>query len=152
MIKQGHSRIGYVRYGGSESHYSVADRLAGYEQAMNLAGLAPLICQVNESIQLPVDVFCEKLIDENPLITAWVCYGDNVAVALSLVLINRGMDIHKVYQIGTPSAGISVLDHMTKYLPVVVTPEKWTKVGSIAVQMLLKKIKNPDRRLPANSV
>ena len=152
MIDHGHKHIGYAKFGGSSNHYSIEQRLKGYTQSMQKAGLKPLIRQNLNAQERDIHVCSQKLIQDHPQVTAWVCYGDNIAISICLQWLKQGKDVGNKHHVGTTAAGMSIPDRMLQYFPITTTPRIWSSVGHQAVNMLLKKIKSPQRRQSSKAI
>jgi LacI family transcriptional regulator len=152
FISKGHHRIGYLTPKFHTPHYSLQDRLYGYENAMQEAALEAAIFEDHPGTQCNRRLYCHDLVKTNPQITAWVCYGDTIAIHVCEQLTTLGYDVGKTHLVGTVGAGVSLPNFYMEQYPIHITPYIWAAVGQQAIKTLLKKIKNPSRRQASVSV
>ena len=137
---------------GTAPHYSVSDRLSGYQTAIEELGLKPNVFAFIKGETHDLRQRCLEQVKANPQITAWICYGDSTAVIICHALEMTGITVGKTHQVATVSAGISMpIGHMKRY-PILLTPHIWAQVGQEAVKMLMNKITNPNRRQGSQAV
>lgn len=152
FISRGHHRIGYLTPKLHTLHYSLQDRLHGYENAIQKAGLEAAIFEDQSGAQRNRRLYCHDLVKANPQITAWVCYGDTIAIHVCEQLTSLEYNVGKTHLVGTVGAGVSLPNGHLEQYPIHITPYIWAAVGQQAVKTLLKKIKNPSRRQASVSV
>lgn len=139
LLDQGHRRIGYARFTG-QSHYSAADRAAGYRAAMTRAGLA-----------------CDELLDEDIadhryLEASWQWLAR--PHRLTAVLAYTPETLWQLHRVATERLGLRVpedlalisfspvpIQHAGLRMPTVLLPER--AMGERAVELLVQKIQKP---------
>jgi LacI family transcriptional regulator len=147
FLELGHTRIGYADY-SSSAHYSATDRCQGYEAAMTEAGLPTWInrpsgekfantweeriADMTARLQAPdrptaLMTYTPHMI--TPIMTAAQTLGIRVPEDLSVIVVSENQH---------PSFG-KVFDTM-------LLPEY--AIGRSAVELLLRKIEEPDAPLP----
>lgn len=152
LLKMGHQRIAYSDFSHGPDypspHYSVPDRLAGYQQAMQQAGLAPRLWIAEQGEKIPgaqrVAYVIEQLKrPDRP--TAVVSYNHNDLIVIHAAAMSLGLSIPSDLSV----VGFSPKLNTPLGVPMgsVLLPE--VRMGQEAVRMLLKKISNPSRLLPA---
>ena len=143
LVRLGHRRIAFLQL-TITTHYSAADRLAGYQEAITAAGLPPLVermagndltwcAQVIEWLrrpQRPTAVVAASPLEAQTLIMACAHAGVQVPRDLSVVAISE-----------------SPLTHLGLDLTRVVVP--FHDLGVHAVRMLLARIGEPQEAVPA---
>ncbi len=153
LLDLGHQRIAFLNMGvlpdGSHSHYSSADRQAGYEQSLARAGHEPVIWspagQMNRrqrfglilewmrSADRPSAVICASDRELEQVLHAADALGVCVPDELSVIGVATSDLLHSHY-------GATTLT----------VPER--EMGAVAVEMLLEKIDQPDRVLVARTL
>jgi LacI family transcriptional regulator len=154
LLKLGHRRIAYVDYCHAttqpDQHYSAWDRQAGYEQAMRASRLTPRVITAPLSVP-PVEIpqaACTWLrAPDRP--TAVVTYCEREAepilyAATALLGLQVPRDLSIVTIADDPA------DHTGVPLATVILPRY--DLGRVAVELLLERIANPRRSLPACSL
>lgn len=96
LIGLGHRRIGIIT--GSLEYTSCSDRLAGYKQALEGAGIE--ICedwiQTCENLtELKAEQLAKHLFYQNPRVTAVVAFNDSAAMAIYKAAKDCGLEIPK---------------------------------------------------------
>jgi len=162
LIALGHRRIAMVHLissivfgsGSFEQararfHYSVADRAAGYFNAMRDAGLKSRITFHDRFVEGIEQIeACRALLAAPDRPTAVLLYSELdlsalLCAASSLRLsIPKDLSVATFYPTGLGAAGLSVT-------PVAIPTHE---IGRRAVRMLLKKIASPDDSFPADAV
>ncbi|MEM6550533.1 MAG: LacI family DNA-binding transcriptional regulator [Planctomycetota bacterium] len=157
MIDQGHRKIGFIKLtkGG---HYSEVRRIEGYRYAMQQAGLEPRPANLNarqihlieeagytddERLPLMLD-----FLEDNRDLTAVVAYSALCARVLHCGTLKLGLKIPEDLSVITVDDRVVVepglvLDTVTL---------GWQAIGSLAIEMLLKKIDSPRRRIPSRAM
>lgn len=152
LIALGHRRIDYLDYtrGSDElstAHYSVHDRLAGYESAMRAAGLEPRIVRPPHRVDLKDRAsFCLDWLKSGPAPTAVVVYYH--AAPLVYAAAQMGLSVPRDLSVVTFGPSLSVAIGMA--VDTMVIPE--SAMAQSAVEMLLEKIADPNRVLPCKQV
>jgi LacI family transcriptional regulator len=145
LLGLGHRRIAFLAYSPS-SHYSMADRQAGYEAAMTAAGYAP------ESIAVPSTAFSgrryweqimrERLSAPNRP-TALIAYGPPALRPAFVAALRVGLRIPE--DISFIVFDQSPFDEFGLPIATMLLPEY--RMGQAAVKMLLTKIEHPEESL-----
>jgi LacI family transcriptional regulator len=162
MIEQGHRDITYVdlHFGfdaqTQDTHYSKWDRWTGYEQAMRDEGLTPR--RIDYGTLAPGDRKRVRGFWANPAgswldgadrPTAAVCYGREDAVPVALAAQKLGLRLPEDLLVtGFADADEALVPALRA--PVAVLPHE--ALGHQAVEMLMAKIREPQRRLAPRAV
>jgi DNA-binding LacI/PurR family transcriptional regulator len=133
----------------SSFHYSVADRANGYSSAMRAAGLAPQITWhdrfIGESEQLTA---CRALFGGVHRPTAVLAYSENEGQAVIGAALSLGLAVPRDLSVLVFAAGEYYVASQRMSIVAVPTEE----MGRRAVQMLLKKLNEPDALCPPQAV
>lgn len=154
LLDHGHRDIAYIEFDRSE-HYSRTDRYAGYEQAITSLGLKPKratfkTCYPDELLIDPMSCDISKQMiqwfsAQKKCPTAIVTYSAWEAQAIIFSAVVFGLKVPddlSVITIGdnvSSSMGISLTNAV---LPL-------SKMGQLAVDLLMRKIKAPTKRIRA---
>lgn len=149
LLSLGHRRIAYVDYSyGSArpaAHYSSRDRQGGYEQAMHGAGLTPRVIRSPEGLSSG-----QRL----PAILAWLKAADRPSAVVTysprdaLPILHAATAILRLrvpQDLSLATIEDDVADQSGVALTTVIIPRY--DLGSVAVQMLLERIADPQREL-----
>jgi DNA-binding LacI/PurR family transcriptional regulator len=151
LINLGHRRIayldaGWIRDSNGELHYSVGDRLAGYRQAMNAAGMAPIELRYeigklsfNDEIQR-----ARAWIRQHNRPTALLCYWHNALAGLVRAAWLEGLRLPRDLSIAT--FGGEAARGSALRVSTMVEPEY--EVGRHATEVLLRKMAKPRSKQP----
>ncbi|MBN1673970.1 MAG: LacI family DNA-binding transcriptional regulator [Kiritimatiellae bacterium] len=149
LVELGHRRIGYLCFRGGR-HYSLADRQAGYEQAMQAAGL-PLRLH---AMPLDYPTMLSRKDNRTALLREWlsaadrptgfVTYGHDSALPLATAALQLGFRIPENLSIVTVYPSLLALSG----IPITTMQGVWNEVGERAVEMLLRKMEEPGTPLP----
>lgn len=148
LIALGHRRIAW-HSDNAGPHYSHADRLAGYTEAMTAAGLTPQAhlgkTWASAADRLPV---ARRLLDGDQRPTAVLCYGAQDALPLMVAALERGWRVPRDLSLITfhrePFATHGI-DLTTAIIPA-------AAMGRAAVELLLAKIADGNRPQPARAL
>lgn len=150
LLELGHRRIAWVCYAPHSpdnlgpAHYSVADRRAGYLDAMHHAGLTP---QCIDQVVPPAQraAYSQGWLEQPDRPTAIVTYSAEMAwPALYVATAHLGLKVPR--DLSAITFEESLATEMGLAVDTLLIPEY--AVGHTATQMLLEKIKAPDYRLP----
>jgi len=148
LVKLGHRRIAYQHYlagGGSPVHYSIADRLSGYQRAMRRAGLKPEIIAVPpaQAYRDKLAFYVAQLRGTDPP-TALITSGLPDALAVVRAASAAGLRIPEDLSI------ITVADDLTftRALRITAMEVPEYEVGYKAVECLMRKMAAPGEDLP----
>ena len=144
VIQLGHSDIYYAQYHES-AHYSTAARRAGYQKAMQEAGLRSRVIHPPGGIK-PADrfAFTRTWLAKDPRPTAVVGYGPEDAMNVASGALANGLTIPD--DLSIVAIHDEVLDRNGfVYTTAVVDTHQ---AGLQAVAMLLEKIKQPQLQIP----
>jgi LacI family transcriptional regulator len=148
LIELGHGRIAYL-HNAVSSHYSARDRHDGYVQAMEQARLKPQVIGYEDEVLLcDAQEFSRAWLSTAKRPTAAVAYEANYALpaycaALQLGLqVPRDLSLLAFHERPLREYG---LDISTMLIP-------GAEMGRVAVEMVLKKIADPQQELPPQSV
>jgi len=155
LIEMGHCRIGYSTTCADDAdsdplgrHYSVAERLEGYEAAMTAAQLEPCVLEpVASDVPLSerLDSWAVTLARHSH-VTAWIAYHTRDVGAIVAAASARGWSVPRDLSVATFRFEANVYgaggNVSTMRIP-------FYEVGRQAVEMLLQRIKDPSRQLPS---
>ena len=144
LLARGHRRIAYICLSQAESkHYSGADRLAGYIQAMQAAGLCKQIIQLSkkdgtQSVFDPV----YKPTDPTLRPTAIICSESYIANHLLYAAALRGIEVPKSLSI------VSMINDHYEILGVKLSGARvpFRAIGEAAARMLIDLAEDPDKQ------
>jgi DNA-binding LacI/PurR family transcriptional regulator len=145
VISTGKKKIIYLNGDPQESHYSIGDRMLGYREAMQKAGLKPLIVQgPDAALQWGNDDLVQLLRRPNE-VEAIVTYSDFIALQLFRLLCENHLDIGAL-----PVTGFGN-DFSLECSPVRLTTMKtpFYEMGRVAVEMALALINTNEKTVPA---
>tara|TARA_Y100000589_G_scaffold313454_1_gene334806 strand:- start:1639 stop:2682 length:1044 start_codon:yes stop_codon:yes gene_type:complete len=97
LIRQGHKHIAYVSTHPYMRHFSYFQRLAGTQAAVKEAKLKYEVRQFKG----PVGSWIDRILTEQPLATALVCYSDVDALPLLSALWQRGVKVPEQISVAT---------------------------------------------------
>ena len=143
MIGLGHRRIAFLQL-TITSHYSAADRLTGYHEALATVGLEPSVERMSGN-----DIsWCAQVVDwlrrpNRP--TAVVAASPLEAQTLIMACAHAGIEVPR--DLSVVAISESELTHLGLDLTRVVVP--FHEVGVHAVRMLLARISAPTEPMPA---
>ncbi|MFG0250457.1 MAG: LacI family DNA-binding transcriptional regulator [Phycisphaeraceae bacterium JB051] len=148
----GHRHIGYLTPPMIADHYSYADRCQGYRNAMKEAGLKNHVIEHGRIPGSQLRQAVSELVKKNAQITAWISYSDTAAIHICEALEHMGHTVGKTHHVATVGAGISVQHVFFEHYPILHTPHIWETVGQKAVEMLIKKVSQPQKRQTSKAV
>jgi len=154
MIECGHRRIVFVHgrpLGSSKRHhFSVGDRLKGYQREMTARGFAPEVRIVNG---ITPDEHCEEfrqiLRESKDLPTGWIFCGPSQAKSFATAALLEGLRIPDDFSLGT--FGIAY-DVWSSGLRIQYATEFFDILGRELGRILATKINNPERAIPSVKV
>jgi LacI family transcriptional regulator len=152
LIDLGHRDIGFVFFKAedtAENHYSVGARIRGYETAMHAARLSlrhlgnPDKRGLLESSQIP-----RAWLSKSQRPTAVVCYSQMESVAVTEAALSLGIRVPEELSITT----FGYSDVLPDLLGTTRMELPEMNMGARAVEMLLEKIREPNKAIPAQEV
>jgi DNA-binding LacI/PurR family transcriptional regulator len=148
LLAQGHRRISFVACTNS-NHYSLIDRIAGYQSAMREADLAPDVVRPSPMPERHGRFeVCRNWLERAELSEAMVVYGGNTCLPLVSAAMSLGIRMPDDLPVVTIERDIET--SLGFALPTVVIP--FEQVGRRAVEELQKKNQSPDASRPAVSI
>lgn len=122
-------------------HYSSADRHLGYVAAMQAAGLPAQA--VREEVPAPERLaYCRRWLQQHAKIpTAVVTYGFSEALVMKMLV---GLELAAV------TFGDRPFEYAGEVHTIWLTPD--IEVGRVAVEMLMEKLKAPQKRLEPRTI
>jgi LacI family transcriptional regulator len=151
LIERGHKKIAYINFiHGSniqDEHFSVAHRQAGYLKAMKAAGLKPMLHTYTNKVMMNERLnMSRKIMQAADRPTGIVTYNQSSANPIFMAGLESGLVPEKDFSIVTfdnqPIRLCSIHNTTTLLVPNL-------EMGRLAVEMLVKKVANPQERLPA---
>lgn len=152
LLEHGHRRITYVNR-DSHGHYSEADRLAGYNRAMQEAGLEPTQFTLTyPRHEAPRDD--TRFADANQWLsgpdrpTAVLTYSGSLAGPIAAAALAHGLSIPR-------DLSIIAFDRVTFSpvgIPLTCVQTSMEPLAEVAVDMLFRRIEHPSKTLPARSM
>lgn len=140
LVQKGFTRIAYLGYEDDTGHYSSKDRLQGYRDALQSAGLKD---RIYAHKALTVDRLCDQSDydwlkgPEAP--EAVICYDDISALKLEQACLKRGMSVP--HDIALAGCGGELL-HALSFTPMTTLELSWVKMGQAAVEMSIDLVAN----------
>ncbi|MEO0477801.1 MAG: LacI family DNA-binding transcriptional regulator [Planctomycetota bacterium] len=139
LLALGHRHIGfYVRPDEpnehGQEHFSVAERLAGYRDAMEEAGLAR---QVDVVTHLEPAAYVQRMIDKPGQVTAVIAYDHFQALHLMHCVQQRGLRVPEDLSIGTFNDS-RLLEYLNPALTTIALPDH--DMGELAAHRLLRML------------
>ncbi|MEM1099557.1 MAG: LacI family DNA-binding transcriptional regulator [Planctomycetota bacterium] len=155
LIRLGHRRIGYLHQANDTRrvHYSEAERLNGYQDAIKDASLTPYTCnvpppEVATDLQSRVNQYVVAL-REHSNVSAWLCANQRVANQLLFAALSLGKRVPKDLSVlAFGDAG----NRFITGIPLSVIKVPMRKVGEAAVKMLSSKIIGYDKVCPSIAI
>lgn len=148
LLLRGYRRIGFVATMRS-NHYSLIDRLAGYQSAMRSAGLQPQQLRIERGVPVS-DIFptVRQWLAGDDLPEAFVTYSGNCSQAVVGAALSLSYPIERCTRIVSIEADANRTLGIP--LPTVIIP--FEEVGRRAVEELCQRIEEPDVDRPAVSI
>jgi LacI family transcriptional regulator len=143
LIAQGHRRIAF--FGGHDDSSSSRERYAGYEQAMQAAGLAIAPTWRVESAPTRVDAAraTQALLAGDTTLTAAVCYNDAVALGLMLGLNQHGRQPGRDFAV----TGFDDIAEASLSMPPLTTLSTAPRArGRQAAELILARLQQPQTK------
>lgn len=147
LIARGHRRIAF--FGGHDDASSTRERYAGYEQAMQAAGLpiAPHWRVQSTPTRIDAARATPALFEGESIPTAAVCYNDAVALGLVLGLHQRGLQAGRDFAV----TGFDDIAEAAMSVPPLTTLCTAPRArGRQAAEILLARLRDP--QAPASTV
>lgn len=138
LLELGHKRIMFANFGGF-GHYSSYDREAGYQHAMQQAGLEPK-SYVKEKPSSEIAQVAKTFLEGEQAPTAVIGYTDRDFFAFREAAVSMGLRIPQDLSLVTFRPEVP-LQHIDIKATTVALQE--TMVGEKATEMLINKINNP---------
>lgn len=148
LVELGHRRI---MYAGPKtgSHYSTGDRMAGYQEAMDEAGLYPQIMHSRlTDPDKPAAMHAADLLKQPDRPTALLCYRAGDAAAFFHGALIAGLSVP--HDLSVLTFADHVLNESGASLSFMVIPNR--DIGSLAYDLLEERIGQPNRPLPSRPV
>lgn len=156
LLRLGHERIAYVETEPRcVPHYSEQDRRSGYEQVMARAGRAAQVLRLPADWRVPGDPGKDQRVEtavgllkgpDRP--TAVVAYELTESMAVARAALVQSLRIPG--DLSLVQFHNSVEERC--FIPIHTVSNRMREVGEGAVGMLLEKIEDPERALPARAV
>jgi LacI family transcriptional regulator, galactose operon repressor len=146
LIDLGHERITFF-LGEQPSHYSVTERVGGYEHAMTCSGLGRHIDVVRGTLQNFIDATIARPADDRP--TAMICYTHFLAITTLRLLWERGHRVPQDLSVATFSNSYPVAEVIPPLTTVGLPTEE---MGRAAAQMVIDQIQSGGEAEPRRVV
>lgn len=153
LLQLGHRRIAYVAFGAA-IHYSRADRLEGYRNAMRDAGLPPLVLETEQNDSAPDQAIAaresalRRILEQRNRPTALVTYDTPEAAAAYITALRLGLSIPR--DLSIISMGVRPIDLGSVVVTSFMAPME--TIGSQAVDLLYTLMAKPAEPLPTVAV
>jgi DNA-binding LacI/PurR family transcriptional regulator len=146
LLDLGHQRIGYIDLTRT-THYSIRDRYDGYVETIHAAGFQPCLLTIPTVRSERLDVLRKWLRSDNRP-TAVITYEDREAVPLFVAALEMGLRVPEDLSI------VAIHDRVVDSvgIPLATMQIDFAQVGATAVNMLIKKIIEPNVLLPSQKV
>jgi LacI family transcriptional regulator len=146
LLDLGHERITFF-LGDQPPHYSVTQRVGGYEQTMASAGKSSHARVVTGKI----DDFAAALVDADPQTrpTAVILYTHFAAISLLRLLWERGIQVPRDVSVATFSNSYPVAEVIPPLTTAALPTEE---MGRIAAEMVLEQIRSSGEAEPRRVV
>lgn len=143
VLSLGHRRIAIAA--GSRQLTTVADRLAGIDQALRADGLSlDAVPVVEAAFTLNGgQQAAERILDENPDVTAILALNDDMAIGVLSVLRQRGLTVPGDVSV-TGFDDVTVSEYLSPSLTTIRLP--MTTMGQLALELALKPRRARPRR------
>lgn len=149
LLRLGHRRIAYLTSSYGNTHYSVADREAGYRGAMERAGLVPrLLPRVSWPRPRGYREAIRGWLRDAERPTAVVTYGSVEATSILHEAEVLGLSVPRDLSITTLHDEPPFVSDMT--IDTATLP--FARVGQLAVEMLCERMESPEESLPGRAV
>jgi DNA-binding LacI/PurR family transcriptional regulator len=149
LIELGHKRIAIVS--NTEDVSSVQERIGGYRDALNGAGLAPIHA---EPLRMPIGIgddavqqarlIVQRLIEERSTPTAIFAINDQIAMHLYDAITSKGLRIPTDFS-------LIGFDWFMRWVPsgghITTVCQHFEEIGRIAVDLLFERIDSPTTRI-----
>jgi DNA-binding LacI/PurR family transcriptional regulator len=151
LIEKGHRKIAFVFFDRPNAHFSVAERMEGYLEAMKQANLTPYIHPMKSASaagrrdELRRWIAGNKLPDQ----TGWICYGNNTARAFISLAREAGMKIPQEYSVAT--FGMEG-DAWAGGVRITLAREPFEEIGRVTGEALMYLIHHPDAEWPSRRI
>ena len=146
LLDLGHERITFF-LGDQPPHYSVTQRVGGYEQTMTAAGLAKHINIVKGSLQDFIDSMLARNGSDRP--TAMICYTHFLAISTLRLLWERGARVPQDLSVATFSNSYPVAEVIPPLTTVALPTED---MGRSAAEMVIEQIQSSGEADPRRVV
>ena len=146
LLDLGHERITFF-LGDQPPHYSVTQRVDGYEQTMTSAGLGKHMSVVEGSLQ----DFIDAILAQGPLHrpTAVICYTHFLAISTLRLLWERGARVPQDLSVATFSNSYPVAEVIPPLTTVALPTED---MGRTAAEMVIEQIQSSGEAHPRRVV
>jgi LacI family transcriptional regulator len=147
LLSLGHRRIAYIDYSHGiddlpEAHYSVRHRQAGYESAMQQAGLTPRVIRANKTVVSKARLeACKQWLLAADRPTAVIGYGSTTVVPIMFQALISGLSVPG--DLSLISFDDNPATQLGRTLTTMQLPLK--RMGEESVDMLLERIVDPSR-------
>lgn len=153
LLKLGHKQIAYVNLDHHPTeglaHYSSRERLKGYIQAMNAAGQTPMpLMQYGVDPRDRLGLMTEWFRHHSGQFTAVVTHDSRNACPTFWAADRAGLSIPR--DLSVVNIGVEVESTVPFYVTCFGVPDY--EVGMKASEVLLEKIEQPSKRMPAVSI
>ena len=146
LLELGHERIAFF-LGDQPPHYSVTQRVGGYEQAMTEAGASSHI----NVVQGVLPDFIDAMLAQNPAQrpTAMICYTHFLAISTLRLLWERGARVPQDLSVATFSNSYPVAEVIPPLTTVALPTEE---MGRTAADMVIEQIQSSGEADPRRAV
>jgi LacI family fructose operon transcriptional repressor len=146
LLELGHTRIAFF-LGDQPPHYSVTQRVGGYEEAMKQAGLEAQARVVKGALSGLVESFRSEAADHRP--TAVITYTHHAAISLLRLMWEAGLNVPKELSVATFSNSYPVAEVIP---PLTVMALPTEEMGRTAAELVLEQIATDGAAPPRRAV
>jgi len=149
MVEQGHRNLVFVQPSlvkGQMTHFSVADRVAGYRAVLEAQRYRPEVVSVpTELVGPPEQVpFFDAMLAKTPRATGWIFYSSGHLKSFVSAALRRGLVPPRDLSVATFGNAAEVWDTGFRVNYAI---EYFDRMGTALADMLLAKINDPSRRI-----
>ncbi|GLO59498.1 transcriptional regulator [Vibrio sp. MACH09] len=142
LIEKGRKRIVYL---AARMDERTKQKITGYQQAMQQAGLEPLVVSTKDASSYTVGSDLTQIAKQKyPDLDGIYCTNDDLAIGALFECLRQGIEVPKDISV-VGFHGHNITSVVSPTLATVITPRE--KIGVIAAQCLLERITHPEKAI-----